>query len=101
MTWFIALCTSTLLSLIHASVWRCTMFLQFSLGGWGYNSALNRALIGLIHGALVYKQPLHNRQGLIVDCPRRVVASVSVLFLVAGKTKVLGREKGKATSGEL
>lgn len=67
--------------------------------GWGLSSALNRALIRLIHGALVYKRPPHNRRGLIACCPRRVVASVSVLFLGAGKTKVPGRKRGKQPQG--
>lgn len=73
----------------------------FLVGGWGQRTTLNIPLIGLIHRAPVYKLPLHNRHSLIAHRPRRLVVSVSVLFLGAGKTKVLGREKGKATSGEL
>lgn len=66
---------------------------------WGKSSVLNRALIGLIHSGLVYKRPLHSGHSLIAHCPRRLVASVSVLFLGAGKTKVPGREKGKQPPG--
>lgn len=74
----------------------CMCFLWSVVGG----RALNRTLIGLIHSALVYKRPLHNRHSLIAHRPRRLVASVSVLFLGVKKTKVPGREKGKATPGE-
>lgn len=59
--------------------------------GWSINSERRS-----IHGGLVYKRPLHNRHSLIAHCPRRVVASVSILFLGAGKTKVPGREKDES-----
>lgn len=66
-------------------------------GGWC--SVLNGALIRLIHGALVYKQAPHNRHSLIARCPRRVVSSMSVLFLKAGKQRCREGRRGKQPQG--
>lgn len=63
-------------------------------GLWmGWSWTLNISQIKLIQSSLVYKRPLRTRCGLIAHSPRRLVASVSVLFLEAGKTKVPGMEK--------
>lgn len=66
---------------------------------WGWCSGLNGALIRLIHGALVYKQPPHNRHSLIARCPRRVVPSMSVLFLKAGKQRCREGRRQKQPQG--
>lgn len=85
------------------SVWTCRM--AQSAGcvlwpvRWGWCSVLNGALIRLIHGALVYKQAPHNRHSLIARCPRRVVPSMSVLFLKAGKQRCREGRRGKQPRG--
>lgn len=91
------------LSLVRASVWTCRReqsagcVLQSVSGGWC--SVLNGALIRLIHGALVYKQAPHNRHSLIARRPRRVVPSMSVLFLKAGKQRCREGRRGKQPQG--
>lgn len=86
------------LSPIRASVWTCRMeqraccVLGSVSGGW--RSALNAALIRLIRGALVYKQPLHHRRSLIARCPRRVVPSMSVCSL-RQENKGAGKGEGE------
>lgn len=48
---------------------------------------------GLIHGAHVYQRALHKRHSLIAHRPRRLVASVCVLFLEPGKKQKCQEKK--------
>lgn len=77
-----------------AECWLCSLVSE-----WGWCSGLNGALIRLIHSALVYKRPLHNRHSLIARCPRRVVPSMSVLFLKAGKQRCREGRREKQPQG--